>query len=576
MMAPAARGRPGAPRAPRNLNRNKRLFAGGEGGLRDGEALHYMVRGAPVLSGVVVIDPAGASGIRCAHCAEVVSCSQFEAHAGYQQRRQPYEHIHTAAGVNLKAIAAAMPDEGDEGGGAADAIDAHAREILGDLDTLCGGCVLCRETDFQKDFGPRTIMICEQCEREFHVGCLPGAGLAPLAAEPRPEDEWLCSRECGAIRRRLRALVARGEAPVPGAPGLTLQVLNGAGAAGGEPPPETAAAIAEAAAIIQASFDPIIDMSTSPATDLLPLMLHARAHGEWDYRNVHVLLLRRDGAPVAAATSKVFGPQLAELPLVATLADARRQGLARVLVDAYLGELAAAGVARLALPSAQSAVATWKGGFGFEDMPDAEARLAVSQLRILVFPGTSVLWRPVEGAPPATGHHVLSLPPAAEAAIAIADVVRALVDGAARAAGDLVRAALVPRVGPVVLPAAGAAPPPPPPFPVAAPAPPPAPLPALLPAPPAPVASALPPMPAAAPTALPPLAPGVQLQFAPRVVLPGAPTAPSSPPAAAPAPPAAAFFAPRAPPPPPPAPLDPYEAMIAAAMAEGAEEADGA
>ena len=40
--------------------------------------------GTQLLTGVVVIDPApgGASGIRCAHCSEVVSCSQFEAHAG--------------------------------------------------------------------------------------------------------------------------------------------------------------------------------------------------------------------------------------------------------------------------------------------------------------------------------------------------------------------------------------------------------------------------------------------------------------------------------------------------------------
>lgn len=40
--------------------------------------------GAQLLTGVVVIDngTGGPSGIRCSHCSEVVSCSQFEAHAG--------------------------------------------------------------------------------------------------------------------------------------------------------------------------------------------------------------------------------------------------------------------------------------------------------------------------------------------------------------------------------------------------------------------------------------------------------------------------------------------------------------
>ncbi|XP_073221985.1 uncharacterized protein [Cicer arietinum] len=31
------------------------------------------------------------------------------------------------------------------------------------------GCVLCH--DFVKLFGPRTKIICDQCEKEYHVGC---------------------------------------------------------------------------------------------------------------------------------------------------------------------------------------------------------------------------------------------------------------------------------------------------------------------------------------------------------------------------------------------------------------------
>lgn len=55
-------------------------------------------------------------------------------------------------------------------------------------DGATGGCVLCHEPDFQRGgFGPRTIMICDQCEREFHVGCLADAGLAHLDALPEGE-----------------------------------------------------------------------------------------------------------------------------------------------------------------------------------------------------------------------------------------------------------------------------------------------------------------------------------------------------------------------------------------------------
>jgi hypothetical protein len=53
---------------------------------------------------------------------------------------------------------------------------------------MAGGCVLCHEVDFQRGgFGPRTIMLCDQCEREFHVGCLKKCGKAELDAVPEGE-----------------------------------------------------------------------------------------------------------------------------------------------------------------------------------------------------------------------------------------------------------------------------------------------------------------------------------------------------------------------------------------------------
>lgn len=46
-------------------------------------------------------------------------------------------------------------------------------EVVHDTDGLGSGCVLCHEPDFLRGaFGDRTIIICDTCEREFHVGCL--------------------------------------------------------------------------------------------------------------------------------------------------------------------------------------------------------------------------------------------------------------------------------------------------------------------------------------------------------------------------------------------------------------------
>ncbi len=79
---------------------------------QDGEPVSYITsQGEELLKGSVRIDAteAGPSGILCACCNGVISCSQFEAHAGRGSRRAPYDNIFTAAGVSLRKLACLMP-----------------------------------------------------------------------------------------------------------------------------------------------------------------------------------------------------------------------------------------------------------------------------------------------------------------------------------------------------------------------------------------------------------------------------------------------------------------------------------
>ncbi len=63
-------------------------------------------QGEELLKGSVRIDPdpAGTSGILCACCDTVISCSQFESHAGRGSRRAPYDNIFTADGLSLRKV----------------------------------------------------------------------------------------------------------------------------------------------------------------------------------------------------------------------------------------------------------------------------------------------------------------------------------------------------------------------------------------------------------------------------------------------------------------------------------------
>lgn len=85
---------------------------------------------------------------------------------------------------------------------------------MSELDKMAGGCVLCSRPDFQRDgFGPNTMIICDQCEREWHVGCLEAADRCHLTE--LPEGNWFCSNECTTIHAALRAAVAAGAQLLP-------------------------------------------------------------------------------------------------------------------------------------------------------------------------------------------------------------------------------------------------------------------------------------------------------------------------------------------------------------------------
>ena len=420
MAAPAPEAGPGGPtaaaalraaRRDRSSTRHRRLFLPGlPGALTHGQPLTYRTPdGIVLLTGAAVVPPAGApptaaAGIHCAHCGEVVSAAAFEAHAGRAARRAPYDSTFTADGVSLRSLAAALPApaagegvghyppgaplEGSGGGGGGAAVPggkAPATTATGThppLDLIPGGCVLCHRSDFQlAGFGPRTIIICDQCEREFHVDCLAASGRARLAG--LPEGLWFCSPECHRISGSLRRVVAAGERPLP--PGThALHILRGRD--GSRP---TDAALRTATDLLAEAFDPILDAGTG--LDLTTAMVSASQLGDWDYTGMFTALLKHKGAPVCAAVFRVFGPQVAELPLIATAAAARRRGHARVLVGALERLLAQLGVRGLCLPAAHETVGHWKDGFGFSVLEAGALRAARAELRLLVFPGTEVL-----------------------------------------------------------------------------------------------------------------------------------------------------------------------------------------
>ncbi|XVE96840.1 hypothetical protein REPUB_Repub02eG0257700 [Reevesia pubescens] len=238
-------------------------------GLPDGAELTYFIKRQKLLEGYKQ-----GNGIVCGCCERELSPSQFEAHAGMAARRQPYRHIYTSNGLTLHDIALSLAngqrvttgfsddmcaicgDAGDlllcrgcpqafhpaclnlehfpEGewrcanctdengpGRKAASGEALARPIVIRLTRVVkapefeiGGCAVCRDYDFSSTtFNDRTVILCDQCEKEFHVGCLRDSGRCDL--KEIPKDKWFCCDDCNKIHGALQSSVSNGMQIIP-------------------------------------------------------------------------------------------------------------------------------------------------------------------------------------------------------------------------------------------------------------------------------------------------------------------------------------------------------------------------
>ncbi|KAK7404805.1 hypothetical protein VNO78_05769 [Psophocarpus tetragonolobus] len=272
------------------------------------------------------------SGIVCSCCECEVSPSQFEAHAGWASRRKPGQ-------------------------------------------------------DFSKSFGPRTVIICDQ---------------------ELPEGNWFCCLDCDQIHTTLENLVARGEEILPDSlvslirkkyddKGLKIRidldikwrVLNWKMA----DTKETRQLLSKVVAIFHEQFDPIIHSTTG--IDYIPTMLFGRNIKGQDFSGMYCALLIVNQKVVSAGVFRVFGPEVAELPLVATIANCQGQGYFQSLFCCIEGLLRSLKVKHFVLPAADEAVSIWTNKFGFTKLNQDEINNYRRYYYMMIFQGTSLLHKPI-------------------------------------------------------------------------------------------------------------------------------------------------------------------------------------
>ncbi|KAL3531841.1 hypothetical protein ACH5RR_005362 [Cinchona calisaya] len=427
-------------------------------GLLDGTELAYCSKGKKIIGGFKQ-----GSGIVCSCCYFEISPSQFEAHAGWAAKRQPYRHIYTSNGLSLHDIALMLANGQNITTGNSDdmcavcgdggeliicdgcprafhavcldlqcgpASDWHcpycsdkvvpARKTLGRPcvirqtrvvrapEYVGGGCVVCRAPDFSiSKFDDRTVLLCDQCEKEYHVGCLRLRGLCDLKELPR--DKWFCSNDCNMVHMALQNFVLNGPQLVPSsvsakinkkheekglidvaAGDIQWRILSGRSRY-----PKHLPLLSRAVAIFRECFDPIVSKS---GRDLIPLMVYGRNISGQEFGGMYCVVLIVKSVVVSAGLLRICGREVAELPLVATGREHQGKGYFLALFACIERLLFSMDVKNLVLPAAEEAESIWTKKLGFRKMSHAVVSRYTRELQFTVFKGTTMLEKEVQWA----------------------------------------------------------------------------------------------------------------------------------------------------------------------------------
>ncbi|CAK7330553.1 unnamed protein product [Dovyalis caffra] len=119
-----------------------------------------------------------------------------------------------------------------------------------------------------------------------------------------------------------------------------------------------------------------------------------------NFQGFYTILLEKNDELVTVATVRIYGDNVAEIPLVGTRFQYRRLGMCRILMDVLEKKLMELGVQRLVLPAVPGVLSTWTGSFGFSKMKDSE-RLQFLDYTFLDFQDTVMCQKPLMKLPSA-------------------------------------------------------------------------------------------------------------------------------------------------------------------------------
>uniref|UniRef100_A0ACD6A510 Uncharacterized protein n=1 Tax=Avena sativa TaxID=4498 RepID=A0ACD6A510_AVESA len=373
-------------------------------------------------------------GINCSCCSKVFAVHEFVAHAGGQVSK-PYRNILVDGLDNdlLHCLISAWDKQSDSERQAFFPVSTEGDDPNDDTCGICGdggnliccdgcpstfhmscleleelpsddwrcancSCKFCQEHldhDAPDNAEVDSLCSCSQCKEKYHPACSPET--ENLSGAPCEAGNQFCQQSCRLLFEELQNLLAVKKDLGPEFACRIIQCIH-------EDVPETVldldervecnSKIAVALSLMDECFLPIVDQRTG--INLIRNVVYNCGSNflRLDFRGFYIFILERGDEIVCAASVRIHGTKLAEMPFIGTRNMYRRQGMCRRLLDGIEMILSSLKVEMLVIPAINELVDTWTSKFGFSPL-EVSHKQEIKSINMLVFPGTGLLQKPL-------------------------------------------------------------------------------------------------------------------------------------------------------------------------------------
>ncbi|GMJ08620.1 hypothetical protein HRI_004531200 [Hibiscus trionum] len=248
----------------------------------------------------------------------------------------------------------------------------------------CGLCGLRNCKDGSEHF----TKACLQCTRQYHVACLSEAQC--MSPTDYPFGSF-CSEACYKLCAQLHQLLGiSNPTTVDGISWTLMRSLKDVYKFPDMSKTHTWIKPSNVLGVIHECFEPVKDPHTKRDLVRDVVFNSGSKLKRVDFRGFYSMVLHNGHEILSIATVRIYGLKVAEMPLVATPFQCRRQGMCRLLFQELEKLLVQMGIERLVLPAITQLRETWEKSFGFLEMPFSE-RLQFLGYPFLAFQGTTML-----------------------------------------------------------------------------------------------------------------------------------------------------------------------------------------